>query len=339
MKLSAMAISVAGLGVFVGASAHHSSATFNEEVRMSIEGTIVDVDWVNPHVYLWIEAQNDAGEPVTWEVEGQSPAFFRRLGWAREDFAPGTRYSVTGNPHRDPERVALLMNFIEPAGRGTPEEEQTSFLAALVAVPENVEPATSLAGTWVTTINPETIGTVISSDTISLTDSGRAAVDSYVEAEENPGLECVPYPAPTMMIVPDIKSVDVRDDVVVIRGEFDGSERVVHLDRNDHEGATPSVQGDSIGRFESGALVIDTTDFAPHRVALADGIPSSPAKHLTERLELSDDRTQLIYSFELTDPEYLAEPIELGGMQWWHRPDLEFVDFPCDLESARRFAE
>ena len=339
MKLSATAISVAFLGAFTDASAHHSSATFNEEVRMSIEGTIVDVDWVNPHVYLWIEAPNEAGELVTWEVEGQSPAFFRRLGWAREDFAPGTRYSVTGSPHRDPERVALLLNFIEPAGQATPEDEQTPFLAALMATPENVQPATSIAGTWVTTINPETIGTTFTSESMDLTERGRAAVDSYVEAEENPGLECVPYPAPTMMIVPDIKSIEVSEDVVVIRGEFDGSERMVHLDRADHEGTAPSAHGDSIGHFEGDALVIDTTNFAPHRAALADGIPSSPAKHLIERLELSEDRTQLIYSFELTDPEYLAAPIELGGMQWWHRPDLEFVDFPCDLESARRFVE
>jgi hypothetical protein len=325
--------------VAVGAHAHHSSATFDTESRLTIEGSVVRLEWINPHVYFWLMTENEQGELVTWEIEGQSPTFFRRLGWDREDFAPGSRFAVTGNPHRDPEHAAILLDFFEPAGQATPEEERTPFLAALMAGPENVEPASGIAGTWATTINFEATQTIFTSETIDLTDAGRAAVDSYVEFEENPGLECVPFPAPTMMIVPDIKAIELREDSVVIRGEFDGAERIVHLDRDDHEGATPSIHGHSIGRLDGDALVIDTALFAPHRVALADGIPSSPAKRLEERLELSEDRTHLVYSFVLTDPEYLAEPIAIEGLQWWHRPDLEYTDFPCNTTNARRFTE
>lgn len=187
MRLISVVCFPAAALVLAESHAHHSSATFDEEVTASIEGTIVDVDWVNPHVYFWIEAENEDGELVTWEVEGQSPTFFRRAGRTREDFVPGIRYSVTGNPHRDADRATLLLRFIEPAGEATPVEEQTPLLAALMAKPENVEPASGLDGTWAATINEAAIGAVFTSDTISLTENGRAAVDSYVEAEENPG--------------------------------------------------------------------------------------------------------------------------------------------------------
>jgi len=42
------------------------------------------------------------------------------------------------------------------------------------------------------------------------------------------------------------------------------------------------------------------------------------------------------YEFELTDPEFLAEPVT-GGIEWAYRPDLEFTRDPCELDNARQF--
>jgi hypothetical protein len=81
-------------------------------------------------------------------------------------------------------------------------------------------------------------------------------------------------------------------------------ERVVHIGLDSHDGAEISNQGHSIGRWEGGALVVDTTRFAPHSSGNRAGLMSSSRKHLVVRFELSSDRTHLTYSYALEDPEY-----------------------------------
>lgn len=320
----------------VPALAHHSSSNFDSESEVSVEGTIVDFEWVNPHVYLWVETDADGGR--TWEVEGQPPALLRRLGWTPATVHVGDRVMVTGNPGRDPERGILLMESLEKAD-GKLQAGGAALIALASAEASDSPPATGLSGTWTTDLDLERLGPLMSASDLPLTANGKDAAARYDEAVDNPAIDCVAYPAPIMMVTPDIKTIEVRDDVVVIRGEFDAAERIVHLNVASHEGAEASNQGHSIGRFDGDTLVIDSTNFLPHRTTLAEGVPSSPAKHLIERLALDTDGTSLVYSFELQDPEYLAEALTVEGYRWHHRPDLEFVALPCDQDNARRFAE
>ena len=60
--------------------------------------------------------------------------------------------------------------------------------------------------------------------------------------------------------------------------------------------------------------------------------------HLVERFELNADGTSLSYTFTVEDPEYLAEPAT-ATLKLLHRPDLEFLEIPCDLEAARQYLE
>ncbi len=67
-------------------------------------------------------------------------------------------------------------------------------------------------------------------------------------------------------------------------------------------------------------------------------MPSSPGKHLVERLTLTADKTRLRYEITVEDPMYLTGPATLT-QQWDHRPDLEFSqDTPgCDKNVAARY--
>jgi hypothetical protein len=141
-----------------------------------------------------------------------------------------------------------------------------------------------------------------------------------------------------LSVFPDMRSIELGAETVVMR--FEGAvgvrmERVVHLDQSAHPAnVAPSVMGHSIGRWEGRTLVIDTVGFAPYRLGLIM-IPSTPAKHLVERLTLADDRLHLQYAFTLEDPEYLAAPATYTAT-WDYRPDLEPSGQPCDPETARR---
>jgi hypothetical protein len=210
-------------------------------------------------------------------------------------------------------------------------------VAAPPPEPPQVARATSLAGTWSTGVGPAFASFFTPAVAQLATPAGAAAIAEFRDAEANPGLQCVPFASPPYMILPGFRSIEIRDDAVVIRGEDAAVERIVHLNVASHDGAEPSVQGHSIGRWESGVLVVDTALFEPHRLGNGAGLPSSARKHLVERFSLNAEGG-LTYGYELEDPEFLKERVA-GTAQWVYRPDVEFTPTPCDRENAKRFLE
>jgi hypothetical protein len=59
---------------------------------------------------------------------------------------------------------------------------------------------------------------------------------------------------------------------------------------------------------------------------------------LVERFALAADGQSLLYSFELTDPVYLAAPLR-GEMRWLYRPNVDFQLVACDPEATRSFLD
>jgi hypothetical protein len=175
-----------------------------------------------------------------------------------------------------------------------------------------------------------------------------AAMKAYTD-EVNPAANCVPFPSPFLQSMPYLNQIEVRGDTVVIRSEFFNVDRTVHMDGRGHprEGACTN-QGHSIGRWEDGALVVDTTLFAEHRLgnsqglsfaprlANTQGLPSGPRKRVVERYQLSQDGTRLLINFVLEDPDFLAEPLTVST-EWDFAPALQLLRFGCDPEQAQRF--
>jgi hypothetical protein len=198
--------------------------------------------------------------------------------------------------------------------------------------------AASLDGVWATLLAMDVIGplAVAPKGAVALTAAGTAALESYDEATMSPALACIPQPAPFFMFVPSLNRITTRDGVIAIAGEYDATERTIHLDVADHAGEPATLHGHSIGRWDGDTLVIDTAAFAAHGTGNAAGVPSGTRKHLVERLTRDPDGTSLSYEFELTDPEFLAGAVT-GKVKWVHRPNLRFELQACDPASARRF--
>jgi len=180
--------------------------------------------------------------------------------------------------------------------------------------------------------------TVAPQGAIPLTAAGEAALKAYDERTMAPALECMPQPAPFLMYVPNVMRITTGERAITIEGDYEATERTIHMDLSDHEGASPSLHGHSIGRWDGATLIIDTAAFANHRTGNAAGVPSGAQKHLVERLTRSDDGTSLTYEFELTDPEFLAAPVT-GEVQWAYRPAIAFERSECNKTAARRFTE
>ena len=138
------------------------------------------------------------------------------------------------------------------------------------------------------------------------------------------------------MIAGDRKSIELADDVVRIRAEYDVTERVAYFDARPPEGRT--VHGHSLARWQDGVLIVTTSNFTENPIGVTDGLPSSDEKHLVERFALDADGQSLLYSFELTDPVYLAEPL-IGEMRWLYRPNVDFKLVPCDPDATQFFLD
>jgi hypothetical protein len=90
--------------------AHHSpSAIFDMTKRATWTGTLTKVGWVNPHITLDIDAEN--GEK--WHFESNPPAWFRRVGIARADFADsiGKKVTLEGVRARDGSHYGYVLRY------------------------------------------------------------------------------------------------------------------------------------------------------------------------------------------------------------------------------------
>lgn len=324
-------------------AAHHSSsAYFDIERELTLQGTVARFDWRNPHSYLYLDVVGPDGQHRTWRLEGGAVALMRRLGWTNDTLTPGEEISVTVSPSRNVERSSGLLLRVDRDGRETPPITGEQLVARLSGADEHDSPAQArgLAGTWTTLLDLEDSRAFEFANNPSshaLTAAGTMAVESFDERTMHPGLDCIPYTAPVLMVTPDIKQIEVREGAIFFRSEFDGTERTIFLNSQELP-EEPTLHGNSLGRWEEGALVIETTGFSPHRMGNAYSLPSGANKRLRERLELSEDGSSLMYEFELSDPEFMAEPLK-GRATWAYRPDLEFSMLSCSTENSRLYLE
>lgn len=75
---------------------HHSpSAIFDMSKRIKWTGTVTKVDWINPHIIVFMESKTSEGKIEEWKFESNPPAWFRRLGVGRADFAKAIGQTIT----------------------------------------------------------------------------------------------------------------------------------------------------------------------------------------------------------------------------------------------------
>jgi len=85
----------------IPASAHHSfAAVFDANETVEKTGTVTEVEWMNPHAWIYMDVDED-GENVNWAFELGSPTGLRRRGWTRDTVSIGDTISISGYRARD----------------------------------------------------------------------------------------------------------------------------------------------------------------------------------------------------------------------------------------------
>ena len=94
--LIALSLCMSLLAATVPTFAHHAiSAEFDTTKPIKFEGTVKSVDWMNPHIYVNIEAKEN-GKSVVYSVEGGPPNALFRQGWRPDSLKIGDKVQVSG---------------------------------------------------------------------------------------------------------------------------------------------------------------------------------------------------------------------------------------------------
>jgi len=124
----AAALALGGLPL----AAHHSfAAEYDGNAPIKITGTLMKVDWVNPHSWIEINVKGPDGKVTTWRCETAPPNGLIRRGWTKSSFPIGQEVTVEGYKAKDGSNHMSASNatingkrmFTGSSGDGAPARE------------------------------------------------------------------------------------------------------------------------------------------------------------------------------------------------------------------------
>jgi hypothetical protein len=82
--------------------AHHAfAAEFDADKPVKFKGTVVKMEWINPHAWIRINVKGEDGQNQEWMVEAAAPNALLRRGWTKQSLLPGTEIFVEGFQAKD----------------------------------------------------------------------------------------------------------------------------------------------------------------------------------------------------------------------------------------------
>jgi len=118
IRLGALTVMTGLALTTVPALAHHSLyAVFDEGQTVTLKGVVSKVEWVNPHVYLYLDVTDPAGKVTTWSIETFPPTTLRRAGLNREKLGLGQNITLLGYKARNGKDLAFLRTITFADGR------------------------------------------------------------------------------------------------------------------------------------------------------------------------------------------------------------------------------
>jgi len=100
------------------ALAHHSFAAFDMTKEVRISGTVAEVQYTNPHVWLFVDVLGAQGATESWAIEAGGPNILLRAGWKANTVQVGQKVVVTMHPMRDTsKRGGSLISIVLPDGK------------------------------------------------------------------------------------------------------------------------------------------------------------------------------------------------------------------------------
>jgi hypothetical protein len=123
---------VAAVGLFLLALAtpivaHHSTTMFVNDKTITLEGTMTEVAWGNPHSLFFVDAKpidQPSAAAKNWSVEAPSPRRLNAIGWQRDTIKAGDKVRITGFARKDGKPQILFIEISDDKGHHFAEKRE-----------------------------------------------------------------------------------------------------------------------------------------------------------------------------------------------------------------------
>ncbi len=98
--------------------AHHSfAAEFDDSQPLKLTGTLSKVEWLNPHIWYYVDVKNPDGTTTTWALSGGAPGQLMRRGITKNLLVIGSTVVVEGFKAKDGSNNGFGSRITYPDGR------------------------------------------------------------------------------------------------------------------------------------------------------------------------------------------------------------------------------
>lgn len=336
-----------GLALSVPALAHHGFGLFEMNTKVTYEGTITGIDFVNPHSYLYFDRVDENGNTIAMKCEMRASMLLRRAGWSKEMFEPGLPITVEGNPHRNDPGACYTEN-ITIGDRPTINRNDQFSIENTIDYSDRPDRLASgvpnISGDWaveqaVLTVPPEGgNGALVpkrfveayAAGDISLeeirsqypqpeppvyTERGQEEADAFENwnPDHNPRLSC----KPTSIIfdwtfdwpINRITQHSTEDGENVIDMDYGlySFSRRIHMDMEEHPADVTPSNTGHAIGHWDGDTLV-VDSIGFEAGVLRPPVRNSEQMHIVEHYTFDPEEKSLLREYTVTDPVYLAEP-------------------------------
>jgi len=321
------------LMVGLTAHAHHSRSHYSNDV-VELEGDLVAVHWVNPHVGFTVDIADANGEVARWRVEGVSNlGGMLRSGIPAERFTLGEHVRVLGSLSvRRPNDLLATNILLEDGteillGAGAEpywENRAIGRQAAVLDAGPTVDAAAENRGlfrVWSAAPGGQRTRFPFSPAAIAARASWNP-VDNFAE-------RCEPEGMPRIMRNPHPFEFEDHGEQIILISELYDLTRTIHMNQSAAPaGTVPTPLGYSVGRWDGDTLVVTTTHVSwPYFDNI--GTPQSPDVEMIERFDVSDDQARLDYTLTVMDSRTFTGPAVYE--RYWLALGAEIERYDCTV--------
>jgi hypothetical protein len=128
---SSLIVAALILAAAVPVFAHHSfAAEYDSSKPTTLTGSVVKLEWINPHARIYIDVKGADGKVTNWEIELGAPAMLLRNGWTKNSLKAGETITITGSLAKDGSNLANARSVTLADGTkvfaGSSQETQTN---------------------------------------------------------------------------------------------------------------------------------------------------------------------------------------------------------------------
>jgi hypothetical protein len=119
-RITRVALTIVFFLISIPLMAHHGASEYDMTKIMTLNATVKELQYVNPHTLLTFTVKDDSGKVAEWQGELPSPNLLSRRGWSRSILKPGDQVTIIGAPAKNGEKGMQVKKLVFPDGHELP---------------------------------------------------------------------------------------------------------------------------------------------------------------------------------------------------------------------------